>query len=194
MYKPEIDGHFLDNGISIWTRMFNWCPKELKSSHAEVCIPDELGQFEAEGQAMGYTGTCYTSTLRGEENGVVRRSASSVLRHPDRWNYFEFDIPDQWYKSFVEEMDKKVRHNQGYDVKTILSYFWYKRLGNPDKYICSEFVHESIRVFVWHTNRLWVNLDKLKCPSPLRLAHALHKSGLDLMSLETGDVILKGQK
>jgi hypothetical protein len=197
-YKPKIDGHFLDDAISAWTKIWNWCPKELDTSHAEVWIPDNREIFIGVDHLMktrNVYGTCYTSTMRKPYNGVCRRSASSVLRHPDRWNYFNIDIPDQWYKAFILWMDEKVRSNQGYDKKTIASYFWYKRLGDPDKYICSEFVHLSILPFVWRTNRLWMNnLINLDCPSPLRLAHALHKSGLDLYSLETGQVILKGQK
>jgi hypothetical protein len=193
-YLPAIDGHLLDNGIDWWSRLFNLkAPKELRCSHTEVWTPDELGRFEHDNQAMGHIGSCRTSTMRKPYDGVCRRSASSVLRHPNRWNYFNIDIDDRVYQSFISDMEAKVANNLGYDKWTIASYFWYKRLGNPYKYICSEFVHLSILPFVADQGRLFRNLLQLNCPSPIRFAYALHRSGLDLYSLETGQCILKGQ-
>ena len=198
-YRPEIDGHILDDAISFWSRLFNLkAPKELRCSHTEIQVPAEES-FEAgryvkieDGKYWHANGTCYTSTMR-DHDGVCRRSASSVLRHPDRWNYFEIDIDDRVYQSFIRDMEIKVANNLGYDKWTIASYFWYKRLGNPYKYICSEFVHLSILAYICDQGRLFRNLLRLDCPSPIRLAYALHRSGLDLFSLETGDVILKGK-
>ena len=217
LYLPAIDGEILDDAIDWHTVIWNtvilftkhpfsrktysaiktlWA--KLRCSHAEVWIPDD-GAFDGAEPKDYVLGTCYTSTLRKPYNGVCSRSASSILKHPDRWNYFEIDIQDCWYNQFIASMDEKVLKNQGYDKWTIASYFWYKRLGSPSKYICSEFVHDSILPFVNDNGRLWRNLVYtnssriMRCPSPIRLAHALHRSGLDLYSLETGNVILKGQ-
>ena len=198
-YLPAIDGHLLDNGIDLWSRLWNLkAPKQLRCSHAEIQVPAEDsfegGQYVKieDGKYWHANGTCYTSTIR-DHDGVCRRSASSILHHPNRWNYFNVEIDDRVYQSFIRDMDEKVANNQGYDKWTIASYFWYKRLGNPNKYICSEFVHLSILPFVADQGRMFRNLLQLNCPSPIRFAYALHRSGLDLYSLETGDIVLKGQ-
>jgi hypothetical protein len=193
-YKPEIDGHLLDNCIDMWTRLWNLkAPKQLRTSHSEVWLP-EWGHPKARPFVHGQVcGSCYTSTMGRGNDGVCRRSASSVLRHPNRWNYFEIELDNRVYQHFINDMDEKVRDNLGYDKLTIASYFWYKRLGHPKKYICSEFTHLSILPYVADQGKLFHNLLKLHCPSPLRLAYALHRSGLDLYSLETGECILKGK-
>ena len=193
-YKPAWDGHFLDDGISIWSRLWNLkAPKQLKCSHSEVWIPTKAGNFRiVTMEGIDAYGTCYTSTMRKPYNGVCSRPASSILHHPDRWNYFEVEILDKWYAKFVEEMETDVANNQGYDKWTIASFFWYKRLGRKDKFICSEICWLWILHWIQDKDKIFQNLYKLNCPSPIRLAHALHKSGLDLYSLETGKVILKG--
>ena len=192
-YLPAIDGTPLDNGIDVWSRLWNLkAPKELRCSHSEVWTPGELGleQITAEG-VRAFLGDCYTSTMRKHDDGVCKNQASWTLRNPDRWNFFELEIRDVWYHHFIREMETKVANNQGYDKWTIASYFWYKRLGNPSKFICSEFVHLSILPYV--EGKVFRNLVALNCPSPIRLAYALWRSGLDLYSLKTGNVILKGQ-
>ena len=163
------DGSYLDNGIDIWTWLWNpkaWQYPELRCSHTEIWIPGEDG-FGREG---AYKGACYSSTMRGEYDGVCRRSASSVLHTPERWTYFELDICDRWYRQFVDTMDNDVRDNQGYDIATILSFFTPRRWGSKQKYICSERCHLWILPYVDDKGKLFRNLLKLSSPSPLRLA------------------------
>ena len=194
------DGHILDNGIDSWTRPWNMkAPKLLRCSHSEVWLPDDDGSFEREhhsypeSRTFWYTsdgGDCCTSTMRKPFNGVCRRSASSILRNPDRWTYFEIKLTDEEYKDLVCDIDSAVRNNKGYDKTTILSFFLPFRFGAKDKYICSEICHLWILRHCL-SMRLFRNLIKLNCPSPIRLAYNVWRSGHDLYSLETGNVILE---
>ena len=102
-YKAKFDGHLLDDAIAQWTRMFNGVFVPLYS-HVEVWWPDENGEFTYTHVNMKYRnpigdtvylGETYTSTMRGDNNGTVIRPASDILKHPERWDYMEFEVDDE---------------------------------------------------------------------------------------------------
>ena len=170
-YVPKIDGHFLDDGIGIWTLTVNtirWVWKigtmvKYYCSHLEIWTPDEHGNYEVDGK---YVGTCWTSTMRGkDENGCVKRPASQVLTHPKRWFYGEWQIPDiKKFARMVFWMNDRVKENVGYCKSTIASFFWYRRthkeVNGVKQYICSGFVNDAVAECV--------EKSPYKIPSPLR--------------------------
>jgi len=173
-YVPKLDGHFLDDAIGIHTFFWNFLrwPQKVKSlvkwycSHLDIWTPDEVGSYtDGDGN---YRGMCWTSTMRGEENGVVVRPASQVLKHPDRWFAIEWKTTNRKYDKAVQWMNDKVNTNQGYGVLTILSFFWIRRKARTIivngkeviQYICSGFVDNAFDILVEAT--------PYRIPSPLR--------------------------
>ncbi len=177
-YKAEWDGHLLDDAISSWTWIFNMGTGPY--SHAEIWMPATNGSFSCSkcGQTPAgdcFHGTCYTSTMRDDINGVVKRPAAQVLRHPSRWSYVEIEVDEQDYKDMVRWMDLVVETNPGYDVWCILSFFWFRRKYHGEKYICSEFCHHAL---------CWTEVfGKVACPSPRRLSRWLVDKGYKIKSL-----------
>ncbi len=144
--------HFYDDAISWWTWLFNWFTPGY--SHVEVWIqslyfpshnPDEaITIFETSDLPGTHFGFCYTSTMRGDENGTVRRAAQDVFIHPNRWHYLEFEVTDESFAEAKAWADERVRKNKGYAMKDIRRFFmplWLlKKLkwDDPDREICSE--------------------------------------------------------
>ena len=184
-YRPDWDGHALDNLITGYTYLVNpkiWKYKKLKCGHSDIWLPDENGNFFLNNQ---FTGTCITSTMRyaGDKNGVVKRNARDVLKNPHRWFFFETDVPD--LSAACCWLYNAVYNNKGYDTKAIASYFWHKRFHDDAKYICSEFTYEFICRFT-EVNTEYFKFDKDKVPSPIRLAYyLLTEAKLDAVDLRT---------
>ena len=127
------DNQRLDDSISWWTKWFN--PGTPPVSHEEVWWGDSLLFKSFSGNLVG---ECFTSTLRGENNGTVIRPASEVLTHPERWIYFEVDIDIRIFEEARHNARVAVRNNKGYDKSAIPSFFWFWRFGSKTKDICSE--------------------------------------------------------
>ena len=112
-----------------------------KYSHVEIWVANEsiLG--------FGYislpVGTCYTSTMRGEENGTVERRAIKVLKHPERWDYIEFDVNDREYKDLILWLDKEVKANKGYSKWDILKFLSPIHFPDNKRNICSELCNDG---------------------------------------------------
>jgi hypothetical protein len=183
-YKAKIgDKHWMDDAISLYTGIFNWGTGPY--SHVELWVPKEAPlcqQFSYTNNihplTTKYYGHCYTSTMRGDTKGVVKRPASEVLKHPERWDYCEIEVGENAYERMIARADYRVEINEGYDFKAIASFFWYKRIHDMAKWICSE--------FVWWL--LW-NLEIFSgtptlCPSPRRLSRWLTKKGYVIKPLE----------
>lgn len=178
LYRARFDGHLLDDFISLWTGIFNWGTGPY--SHAEIWIPSISGSFNvgcgfSSGGCPVYEGTCYTSTMRDDVNGVVKRPAAQVLKHPERWDYIEIEVDKTIYDMAVTWMNKTVDSNPGYDIKCILSFFWFRRWHRSRKFICSEFCERVL----W---RLYI-FDRIRCPSPRRLSRWLVQKGYKINHL-----------
>ncbi|MDD5323442.1 MAG: hypothetical protein PHD43_23125 [Methylococcales bacterium] len=207
-YRPAIDGHFTDNGISViellrtypalvwrrdWTTMrLLWA---LRASHAE---------FEDH-----TNGIMVTSTMRyggdGEEkvNGLVLRASDTVLTHPERWYYYKLNVHDDSHKSAVDVLVDLVDHNQGYDKwyiakfmtgprgRKLIEWLTKRNLNDPEKFICSGITclaanttigEEFENYGVYRT--LLIELEKLMKqfnndePDPLSSSLAFYRSGL----------------
>ena len=194
----------MDDLISWWT--WPWNIGTGPYGHAEVWTPEiisrkgEIFDFPQYKQKKGwskvFTGTCYTSTLRDNYKGTCKRPASEVLKHPERWDYMEFDIPEDDYNRLVYWMDLEVENNKGYDMKASLSHLTPWRFHNIDKNNCSEFGHNAaiiamIKDILWravkkqktalpHDFYIWQMPTKIaylsrffKLPSPRRLSKML---------------------
>lgn len=126
------DGHWIDNLISLWTRS--------KYSHVEIWLPNEIGKFR--GNLGRIYGTCWTSTMRGEDNGTVMRDASGVIQNPERWDYIELDV------IFVEQMmlymEGAVNNNMGYSKWDLLKFASLYHFDDKTRNICSEFCNNAL--------------------------------------------------
>jgi len=148
-----------------------------KWSHIEVQDPDANGQFGvlwSDGHYEAF-GTCYTSTMRGDDNGTVVRDASEVLDHPENWDFYEIELSDDQYAGILDWMDKAVRNNYGYATWDILKFISPIHFQDHKRNICSEFVN----------NALWI-VAFFKSPgiiSPGAVAKKLTKLGLKVQSL-----------
>jgi len=117
------------------------------------------------------SGECYTSTMRGENNGTVIRPTREVIQNSKRWLYFEMDVLDNLYEHAKLRARAAVVGNQGYDRWTIASFFWFKRFGKSNQEICSEVAYG----FLYDCG---VFTTKGLCPSPRRLCRWLMNLGL----------------
>jgi len=188
-YKSKVgDGHWIDNGISLWTKLFNWRTKNY--SHVEVWWANEKGNFEEPEVDDAYdptgkwvfVGQCFTSTMRGKENGTVIRDASEVLKNPGRWDVAEIEIVSTFRigrAKLYAELEAK--ENKGYDKLCIADFFnpfrrWI-RLHAKDKNICSEAGDKFL---------LWCGIFcKLTQPSPRRLSRKLIEKGYKIRPLRS---------
>jgi len=197
-YKAKLrDGHWLDDAINIHTSIFNFPRPRLNLkewwqkikewrrrcySHVELWVQDEAVPWERRYNVSGkikmaYYGPCYTSTMRGETKGVVKRSASDVLKHPERWDYIEIEVDKDDYEDMIDFAGVLVRNRAKYSFKTVLSFFLPWRINPINEYICSEFVY----ALLWYGNIFTVG--KPKCPSPRRLSRWLTKKGYEIKPL-----------
>ena len=137
----------IDDGISLWTGLFNWFTPGY--SHWEGWIGRENGgQFEMLDfiyhAANRFYGTCYTSTMRGKDNGTVSRPASTVFTHPERWEYIEFEVTDESFEEAKAWADERVAGKHKYSMKDIRRFFmplWMLKKfkwDDPEREICSE--------------------------------------------------------
>lgn len=175
-YKSKLgDGHIIDNLISWYTGLFNWGTKPY--SHCEIWVPFETDQGKCRFESVYHIyGQCYTSTMRGDNNGVVKRPASEVLKNPGRWDYYEVEIKDWDCNRMIGEMDNTVNMNSGYDIATFLKFFNpFKRESTFEQFICSEFVQ-------WALYQSCI-FEEYELLSPRRLSKRLNKMGYRAKSL-----------
>ena len=209
LYKPALDKHLLDNLIWMHTYLWNpqgWKYKRLACSHAGIWVPDENGNYEyTDMTGTTYLGTCYTSTMgqaggknRVNYNGICKRPASEVLKHPERWYYYEMQVEANALESALLSADLRVANNKGYDIKDILKYFLPVRTQdvNDDKMICSGFSWWFIYVLYRYSyfgvetpmalENLCIKRTEQHLPSPFRLSLWCKDSGLIPVDLATG--------
>ena len=187
-YKSGIDGKVVDNAIGFWTKVVNlwdWKTWFLPwYSHTEIWVPGERSGFRtrpiiAGGGRVKYVtrfhGTCYSSTMGqirtegAQVKGTRKLFASIVLKHPERWDYTEFEVGDKDFAIGMRYMEGEVQHNEGYAKRDISKFFpIIRHFVKQDMFrnICSEFGHNACVMF-------GVLLGKFKVISPLRLARKM---------------------
>ena len=209
----------VDDGISLWTGLFNWFTPGY--SHMSVWIESDFRDFKAyvldyehKAKFLSFTGTCYTSTMRGDDNGTVSRPASTVFTHPERWEYIEFEVTDESFEEAKAWADERVKNNKGYSKRDLLRFampLWMLKglkIADPDREICSEHGEGwAMRLVYWcsaPSERAyavvmggWRLLEKILIRSPRRLWRDLvRRHHISTYSLATGLMVRdeKGKK
>ena len=125
---------------------YNWKSLKYNYSHEELWIPDEKGEFLActryPSENTIYCGTqnivgqCFSSTTRGDAEGVRFAPASDVLKHPERWEYIEFEVDDKVWDEFQWRINAQV--GKKYDWHGVCGFVlpWVKQTNK--KWFCSE--------------------------------------------------------
>lgn len=212
VFKKGKKLHVLDDAISWWTWLFN--PGTPGYSHVVVWVPGKDGYFDFEAMERrhsdddyetvdaGFLGICYTSTMRGDNNGTVSRPASEVFTNPKRWEYLEFEVTDESFEEAKADADAKVKKNIGYAMRTIARFFmplpmlkWplirKLKLDDPEREICSEH-GEGWATRLYKRNILIGTylLHKILIRSPRRLWRDLvRRHGVATYSLATGAMV-----
>lgn len=184
------DGSFIDNAINTWTWLISAKNREVGDyAHVEVWTANEDGNYEKQANAYyqggqwnycipnnAHMGTCWTSTMQGEDNGTVKRPASEVLKHPDRWDVCEVEVPAGYkYECGMNWMKAAVINNKGYSKWDIIRFISPIHFPDNDRNICSEFVNNALYYMgVW---------DKWGIVSPRRLAYKLKQAGYKIEPL-----------
>jgi len=169
---------WVGRGIVVWTFALGIARLDFKSlkynySHVEEWSPDDVGLFSniptyADPAPILY-GECYSSTTRGEANGVRFAPACEVLHNPERWDYIEFDVPDNLVRTVKPLLRNKV--GRKYDFSGIYGFALPWNPQNPFKEYCSE-------LCCWTAWLYCILMGKLiKRISPRRLAKLLVQAG-----------------
>lgn len=192
-YRSAIDGNMVDNAIGFWTKVMNlWDIRTWRLpaySHTEIWVPDGHGRFSTSYTChpITYCGTCYTSTMGqirtegAQVEGTRRLLASVVLKHPECWDYTEFEVPDDVFANGMRCMAYRVLMNKGYAKRDISKFFPIVRhlvKQDPLRDICSEFAQNLCVVFR-------VLAGPFKVISPLRLARKMPW----IRNLKTGKLV-----
>jgi hypothetical protein len=142
LYKtPKFKWKYIVNWL-ISIRTWSWW------SHIEIWTTGTDGDFAYPPQnprtdwayEKGFYGTCWTSTMRGEDNGTVKRPANEVLDHPENWDYIEIELEDHKYDNLITLMQIEVEGNEGYSKWDLLKFISPIHFPDNDRNICSEFV------------------------------------------------------
>jgi len=155
---------------------YNWKVLKYNFSHEEIWIPDtSLGWVELKTKETGYCerfqediiawsgpcvcgqkfiGQCFSSTTRGDSNGVRFAPAYEVLKHPERWSYIEFDVDPERFEVALEEAKKLV--GKKYDFWALFGFFNPFPVQDGKRWYCSE-ICNWFRVLCgisWHEKRI----------------------------------------
>ena len=146
-HKPEGE-HGIGKWIVVWTWFLAlfYDHKALKYnySHEELWIPDENGAFRHivnspfKPPRQYYVGQCFSSTTRGDSKGVRFAPASEVLKHPERWEYIEFEVNEALYADILIFMEMHAKWKTKYDFAGIMGFVVPFAPQDDDRWYCSE--------------------------------------------------------
>jgi len=146
---------WVGRGIVIWTWIlalvrFDFKNLKFNFSHVEVWFPDKnypnyydgFGGLDVwstmvhGGRRYLWYGQCFSSTTRGDAEGVRFAPATQVLHHPERWMYQEYEVDDE----IVKVAGPVMRFITGYkyDFAGLFGFFLPWNPEKPDRYYCSE--------------------------------------------------------
>lgn len=171
---------------------------KLRGAHAEVWTKDITNEFInirikskpifTTDDEIEYTkefgGLCWTSTMRYGEaegdkatRGCVVRPAQNVLKHPERWYYWELTTEDEYYEDMIQWLQWITANNPGYGKGEIGSFFIPIRLDTKG-IICSGHSREaSVKARFFKEMKILFSIWKLKFTfdnwSPLLLSFNL---------------------
>lgn len=181
---------WVGRGIVVWTWILALVRCDFKSlkfnfSHVEIWFPDEKypnyyngfgGQDDwstmiHKAKRHSWYGQCFSSTTRGDAEGVRFAPAAEVLHHPGRWMYQEYEVTAEgvvlmmpWFKDMV---------GRKYDYAGLFGFFLPWNPQKEDREYCSE-------LSAWVAWSLKILRKRHKRISPRRLAKVL---GGELKSL-----------
>lgn len=138
--------YMVNHVISGWALLVNlWRvhPKDWKRfwrlafSHEETWFPDDDGNFEVNGK---FVGSCVSSTMRDGANGIRFEDAAKVLRHPERWGFFEVDIAEEKRSEMRVAAAIEAEEKTSYDLwGALLGFATPFNIGDDEyKWYCSE--------------------------------------------------------
>lgn len=165
-------------GIVLWTGFlalfYNWKVLKYNYSHEEEWTPDDDGEFTKEVKwaitlryaYTMFTGRCFSSTTRGDANGVRFAPASEVLKHPERWDYIEVEVDAERLEITLAEAEKLV--GRKYDYLGLFGFFNPFPFQDKMKEYCSE-------VLDWFKFMSRIHRKRQKRVSPRRAAYLLAK-------------------
>lgn len=148
--------------------------KSLKYNfgHVEYWEPDENGEFSKpsartyiNAEPPDYLGQCFSSTTRGDAQGVRFAPASEVLRHPERWMYQEYEVAAFRVEAVMPLLQTKV--GLKYDFLGVsVGFSTPFNIQDEKKWYCSEICSW----FAWFVGLLHKQHKRI---SPRRLAKVL---------------------
>ena len=122
---------------------YNWKVLKYNFSHEEVWVADEQGYFDrienyGEGAREQYFyDQCFSSTTRGDANGVRFAPAQDVLgNHPDRWKYIEWECEEERFEAVMGRA--KLEIGKKYDFNGVKGFVNPFAKQKRDKWYCSE--------------------------------------------------------
>ena len=164
----------IGQGIVIWTGIlalvrFDWKSLKFNYRHVSMWFPDEDGLFqEANGWYTDkltdeFLGQCFSSTTRGDAEGVRFAPASKVLKHPERWMIGEVEVSHDSYMDML--LFAHMETGKKYDYLGLFTGFFLLApyLQNDKKRYCSDVVMWLGSIGKIFKKRLWII-------SPRRLA------------------------
>ena len=159
-----------------------WQALKYHFSHVEVWIPDEDGFFNSPWVqkadiSIHYYGQCFSSTTRGDWNGVRFAPASEVLKHPERWSYIEIEVDDDRFEIAMDAAKRQL--DKPYDFLAILGFVTPFGVQNKNKWYCSE-------ICSWFIDLCKGERWQFKRISPRRMAYNWVKAGYKLVPLKGG--------
>lgn len=141
-------------------------------SHESLWLCDEQGKFwgmfgtyDINSHAVfKYTGQCFSSTTRGDANGVRFASADKIIgKHPERWSYIEFEVDTERLDVAIQEAKRLV--GRKYDYWGLFGFFNPLPVQDKNRWYCSEICN-------WFKSLLKIS-KRSKRISPRRSAYIL---------------------
>ncbi len=206
VFKKGRKIRLFDDGISLWTGLFNWFTPGYSHWSGWIAGKGKLADSSWRGvwvsgdkrSEQTFYGTCYTSTMRGDDNGTVSRPASEVFTHPERWEYIEFEVTDESFETAKAWADKRVAGKHKYSMRDIRRFFmplWMLKKfkwDDPLREICSEHgegwaTRLQVEPIEWKAWGIRKMLNEIQIRSPRRLWRDLVKRHkVPTYSLATG--------
>lgn len=173
---------FVGKAIVVWTwvlgLLYNWGVLKYNFSHEELWLPDKFGDFTDTNEAgeIVYLGRCFSSTTRGEWNGVRFAPAQEIIgKHPERWDYIECDVDPERLEIALEAAERLT--GAKYDFMGIFGFIQPFIVQDPKKWYCSE-------ILDWFKFLTRVHHKRQKRVSPRRAAYLLARKYGELKSVK----------
>jgi len=134
-------------------------------------LPDEDAGFEKCYNGVDLlrpAGRCFSSTTRGDAEGVRIAPTAEVLHHPERWDYIEVDVDSKRLEVVIQEAERLARQGLKYDFLALFGFFLPFVVQVVKRWYCSEICDLFkflVRIYPFRHKRI----------SPRRAAYKLAK-------------------